>query len=200
MKRLVDVALGGALLLVLAGSGCKGKTVETDKPETLNNLKMCEDNLKEKIAYINTLNERITELEGGAAPGDSVVVVNIEGEAMKITSGSEKGPNAGTGDTKGSAKDAELYEAFVAQLKRSRGSIKKCYQAALKKNTALSAKTVTLSIGVDYKTSGQVKGTHFNPKVSDQFDQCMNSVAQNWTLPAMPKSVSFNYNQTLTPE
>lgn len=203
MNSFCRGALGAALVLTLAGVGCKGKTVEKDSPETVNNLKKCEVNLQEKVAYINTLNTRITELEsGGAGSGDAVVVVNIEGEAMEITSGAEKGPNTGNGNgnVKGTAKDVELYEAFVAQLKRSRGSIKKCYQAALKKNSALSAKSITLSIGVDYKTSGQVKGARFSPSVSDQFEQCMDGVAGNWTLPAMPRSVSFNYNQTLTPE
>lgn len=201
MNSLCRGALGAALVLMLAGAGCKGKTVEKDSPETLNTLKMCEANLQEKVAYINTLNERITELESagtGASTDDAVVVVNIEGEAMVVTSG--KGPNGRTGDATGNAKDTELYEAFVAQLKRSRGAIKKCYQAALKKNSALSAKSITLKIGVDYKTSGQVKAAHFSPTVSDQFEKCMDGVASNWTLPAMPRSVTFNYNQTLTPE
>jgi hypothetical protein len=28
----------------------------------------------------------------------------------------------------------------------------------------------------------------------------MSGVAKRWTLPAMPRSVAFNYKQTLTPE
>lgn len=200
MNRLFEGVLGGVLVLALTGFGCKGKTIEKDNPQTLDTLQKCEANLQEKVAYINTLNERITELESGGASGDGAVVVSIEGEVMKISAGADKGPNSGGGDAKGNAKDVELYEAFVTQLKRSRGAIKKCYQAALKKNTALSARTVTLSIGVDYKTSGQVKAAQFSPRVSEQFDQCMDGVASNWTLPAMPRAVSFNYNQTLTPE
>lgn len=185
------------LLLLITGAGCKGKTVVEDNPETLENLGKCEANLKEKVEYIATLNERITELESGALEG---VVVNIEGEAMKITAGGDKGPHKGSGDARGSAKDAELYAAFVKQLKRSRGAIKKCYQHALKKNSALSARTVTLNIGVDYRTNGKVKRANFSPRVSEQFNQCMDGVAKNWQLPAMPRSVSFNYKQTMTPE
>jgi hypothetical protein len=197
MKMMVA---GSALLMAMSIAGCGNKTKIEDNPETVENLNKCQVNLKEKVEYINTLNERITALENGVggAP-EGAVVVNIEG-APEIKIGKDKGPNAGSGDPKGSAKDAELYEAFVSQLKRSRGSIKKCYQHALKKNSALAGRSVTLNIGVDYKTSGQVKAANFTPRVSEQFNQCMDGVAQKWTLPGMPRAVSFNYKQTLTPE
>lgn len=197
MKNIVACA---TFALAMAAAGCKGETVVKADPQTAENLTQCESNLKEKVAYIDTLSTRITELESaGATTDDAAVVVNIEGEAMEITAGQDKGPNASQ-DPKGNAKDVELYEAFVKRLKASRGAIKKCYQHALKKNSALSAKTITLNIGVSYKTSGSVKGATFNPRVSEQFNQCMDSVAQKWTLPAMPRPVVFNYKQTLTPE
>lgn len=200
MKRKLGInsLLAIGLFALASSAGCKGKTVVEDDPETLENLTACETNLKEKVEYINTLNTRITELEGGSTEG--AVVVNIEGEVMEIKAGVSKGPNTSAKDPKGNAKDAELYEAFLTQLKRSRGAIKKCYQSALKKNSALSARTVTLKIRVDYKSSGKVKGASFSPRVSEQFNQCMDGVANNWKLPAMPRAVSFNYNQTLTPE
>ena len=128
------------------------------------------------------------------------MTVSIEGEVMTITAGKDKGPNSGSGDPKGSAKDEDLYKAFVAKLKSSRGAIKKCYQNALKKNSALSAKSVTLNIVVDYKTSGAVKKASFSPRVSEQFNSCMDGVSKKWQLPGMPRAVSFNYKQTLTPE
>ena len=190
-----DIAVAFVGLLFVAGVGCKAKTTYKDKPETLNDLASCQANLKEKVEYINTLNEQITKLEGG---GDGEVVVKIEGEVMTIVAGKDKGPHHASPG--GDAKDAELYEAFVAALKRSRGAMTKCYQSALKKNTALSARTVTLDIEVNYKTNGQVKGASFNPRVSDQFNMCMRSVSNNWKLPAMPREVTFHYKQNLTPE
>jgi len=197
MKNMVA---GLALIVVLGSAGCKGKTVVKDNPQTAENLAQCENNLKEKVAYIDTLNATITKLESGGATGEEgAVVVNIEGEAMTITAGKGNGPH-GSKDPKGSAKDVELYEAFLKRLKSSRGAIKTCYQNALKKNSALSTRTVTLNIGVSYKTSGNVNNTTFNPKVSDQFNGCMKNVATKWSLPAMPRPVSFNYKQTLTPE
>lgn len=200
--------VGSSLLMVMVcavvpavgglGGGCKGQVKVQDNPETTERLKQCTTSLKEKDEYINDLNKRVTELEGSG--GDAQVVVTIQGEAMTIKVGKDKGPNAGAGVAKGTAKDAELYEAFLSQLKRSRGAIKKCYQSALKKNGALSTRTVTLNIGVDYKTNGKVKKAAFSPRVSDQFNHCMDGVAKNWTLPGMPRSISFNYKQTLTPE
>jgi hypothetical protein len=93
-----------------------------------------------------------------------------------------------------------LYEAFVASLRRSRGSIQKCYQNALKNNATLQARSVTLNIEVQYKTSGSVTDARFSPRIDQSFDRCMDSVARRWTLPAMPRAVAFNYKQTLTPE
>ncbi len=116
-----------------------------------------------------------------------------------------KGPNgranAGTPrEPRGTANDEKLYASFVTSLKRSRASIKKCYQNALKKDTGLQARTVTLKIAVNYRTSGKVSKATFSPRISGTFDRCMASIAQHWKLPAMPRKVSFNYRQTLTPQ
>ncbi|HWM84293.1 MAG TPA: hypothetical protein VNO33_00620 [Kofleriaceae bacterium] len=179
-----------AVLLALALGACKGKTKFKDDPETAQKLTDCEKNLKEKEAYIATLEKRIADGAG------SMVTVNIEGEAMKI---SGKGPHEST-DGQGNADDAKLYEAFVASLRRSRGSIQKCYQNALKNNATLQARSVTLNIEVQYKTSGSVTDSRFSPRIDQSFDRCMEAVARRWTLPAMPRAVAFNYKQTLTPE
>ncbi|MCP4444719.1 MAG: hypothetical protein GY811_05140 [Myxococcales bacterium] len=195
------IVVCAALAMALTSVGCEGKTVVKADPQTAEELAQCQANRKEKDSYIDTLSTKITELENGGvtALGDGEIVVTIEGEVMTIASGKGKGPNGGK-DPKGNAKDAELYEAFVKRLKGSRGAIKKCYQHALKKDSALSSKTVTLNIGVSYKSSGKVKQTRFSPRVSEQFNSCMNSVAKKWSIPGMPRPVSFNYKQTLTPE
>jgi hypothetical protein len=180
-----------AMAVALALGACKGKTQYKDDPETTQKLTDCEKNLKEKETYIATLEKRLADGAG------SIVMVNIEGEAMKI---SGKGPHESTDGDAGSAEDAVLYEAFVASLRRSRGSIQKCYQNALKNNATLQARSVTLNIEVQYKTSGSVTDARFSPRIDQSFDRCMDSVARRWTLPAMPRAVAFNYKQTLTPE
>jgi hypothetical protein len=184
--------LGLTAALVALGLGaCKGKTKTQDDPETVQKLTDCEKNLKEKEAYIATLEKRLADGEG------ATVTVNIEGEAMKI---SGKGPHELASEPAGSADDAKLYEAFVASLRKSRGSIQKCYQNALKNNATLQARSVTLDIEVQYKTSGSVTDARFSPRIDESFDRCMDAVTKRWTLPAMPRAVAFNYKQTLTPE
>jgi len=177
--------------LLLALGACKGKTKYKDSPETLTNLKNCQDGLKEKQEYIASLEKRIQEMEG------EMVTINCTGEAMKVVG---KGPNERTKPAGGNADDLKLYEAFVAALQRSHGSIQKCYQVALKNNATLQSRSVTLNIEVQYKSSGQVSNSSFSPRIDQSFDSCMSAVAKRWTLPAMPRSVAFNYKQTLTPE
>jgi hypothetical protein len=182
------------LPLALAPLGaCKGKSKAKDNHQTVQKLTDCEENLAEKQSYIATLEARLAELEG---MGDSVVV-NLEGEVMKVRG---KGPSERTGTPTGSADDVKLYEAFVAALKGSRGSIQKCYQTALKNNATLQGRPVTLSIEVAYRTSGQVSDASFSPRIDGNFDRCMEAVARRWALPAMPRQVAFNYKQTLQPE
>jgi len=181
-----------AVTLVLTGLGaCKGKTKYKDSQETLTNLKDCQDGLKEKQEYIASLEKRLQEMEG------EMVTVDITGEAMKVVG---KGPNERIKPAGGNADDLKLYEAFVAALQRSHGSIQKCYQLALKNNATLQSRSVTLNIQVQYKTSGQVSNSSFSPRIDQSFDSCMSAVAKRWTLPAMPRAVAFNYKQTLTPE
>jgi hypothetical protein len=180
-----------AIAVAIALGGCKGKTSYKEDPETAQKLTDCEKNLKEKEAYIATLEKRLADGSG------TMVTVNIDGEAMKI---SGKGPHESTEGEAGNANDAKLYEAFVASLRRSRGSIQKCYQNALKNNAALQARSITLNIEVQYRTSGAVTDARFSPRIDQSFDRCMDAVARRWSLPAMPRAVAFNYKQTLTPE
>lgn len=184
-------SLVAVTLMLTALGACKGKTKYKDSDATLQKVKDCEAGLKEKQEYIASLEKRIQEMEG------EMVSVNIEGEPMKVVG---KGPNERTKPAGGNADDLKLYEAFVAALQKSHGSIQKCYQLALKNNATLQSRSVTLNIQVQYKTSGQVSASSFNPRIDQSFDSCMSAVAKRWTLPAMPRSVAFNYKQTLTPE
>jgi hypothetical protein len=186
-----------ASLLVLGlglAPACKGKSEVRPDPQTVKERDDCTKALEDKKTYIASLEKQLADQQ---LAGAGTVLVTIQGEAMQI---SGKGPHEQAGESKGSADDAKLYEAFVDSLKKSKGSIQKCYQAALKNNTALQARTVTLNIQVDYKTSGEVAKSAFEPRISEGFDQCMDSVAKRWNLPAMPRGVTFAYRQTLTPE
>jgi hypothetical protein len=180
--------------LLVATTACKGKTEVKPDPKTLEELRDCGKALEDRKSYIASLEKQLADLQLASA-GDVKVV--IEGDKLTI---SGKGPSERAGEPGGNAKDADLYAAFVASLEKSRGSIQKCYQGALKNNTSLQARTVTLDIQVDYQTSGSVSRASFNPKLSAGFDQCMDAVAKRWKLPGMPRAVTFAYRQTLTPE
>ncbi len=191
----------------LAVVACKGKVEYRDNPEVATKLTSCQKSLDEKIAYIKDLEEQAAQLKMKPA-GDGEVFITLtaplpDGAIMEIKGG--PGPNGGTGtgeprEVKGNADDQKLYEAFITAVKNSRGSIRKCYQNALKKDTALQARTVTLDISVNYKTSGKVSGASFSPRVSENFNGCMDAIAQRWNLPAMPRAATFKARQLLTPE
>lgn len=188
------VPFASLVALAVLIPSCKGKAEIKDNPKTLESLTDCEKALEDRKTYIASLEKQLADLQMQSGGN---VLVTLQGDEMTI---SGKGPHEQGGEVRGSADDAKLYEAFVAALKKSRGSIQKCYQSALKNNTALQARTVTLNIQVDYKTSGAVSRATFDPRVSDSFDQCMDAVAKKWALPAMPRAVTFAYRQTLTPE
>ena len=187
-----------ALFALTTVSGCKGDTTYKDTPETKRSLDDCQSSVKNKDEYIKQLEAQLAELKRNGT-GDEIVVT-VQGDAMTISGVTGKGPNRTAGVEKGDARDAELYEAFLAAIRKSRGKITQCYQQALKKNASLQARTVQLSIAVSYRTDGVVKGASFNPRISPAFDTCMKSVSGGWKLPSMPRAVSFSAPLTLTPE
>lgn len=188
MKRLLVVCLLSTL-----AAACGEKEVVKPDPQTESDLKQCRDDNKAKQDLIARLEKENAELKLGGGAQD--VTVTIEGDVLTVSG--KSGPVTPGGD----AKDEKLYEAFVKAVRDSRGSIKKCYQQALKKNSALQARTVTLNIQVTYKSSGAVTSTRFDPRISDTFDKCMETVAQKWNLPAFSsRSVTFQTKLSLTPE
>jgi hypothetical protein len=197
--------LTGALLAVAFAVACKGKVEYRDNPEVVSKLEACQKGLDEKAKYIKDLEARVAELEmKPAGQGEVVVMLSgplPDGAIMEIKGGAgPHGASAPPSEPRGNADDEKLYEAFIAAVKSSRGSIRKCYQNALKKDTSLQARTVTLDIAVDYGTSGKVSGSTFSPRISQHFNECMAVIAGRWKLPAMPRAVTFKARQLLTPE
>src|SRR5882762_6094434 len=87
---------------------------------------------------------------------------------------------------------------FLNVVAKSRGAIQKCYEQALKKNTGLQAKTVTLSVSASFEKSGQCKSSNFAPSLGDTFDQCIRTVASKWALPTTSPAMSFKAQVSLT--
>ena len=195
--RVVSQCVFVATVLALSTAGCKGEGKVKDSPETLRNLSDCEKAKQDKDTYIKELEKRLAD---HALQGGEEVVITLEGANLTIAAVKGKGPNSGAKVEKGSAKDIELYEAFLRTVKRSRGQLKQCYQNALKKNSALQARSIPMAIEVKYRTDGKVALAQFSPRVSADFDRCMKNAASSWVLPKMPKPVTFRSKITLTPE
>jgi hypothetical protein len=180
------------LAAVLAG--CKGETKIQDNPQTLKALEDCQQGRTDKEKYIKELEARLYDLEQKGA-GDAEVVVNISGDTLTI---SGQGPSVRSGGP--AAPDEELFESFVKQVQQSRGSMQRCYQSALKKDTNLQARTMTMDVQVRFTPAGKVSQASFSPRISDSFDTCMSTVAKRWKLEGASSPIVFRQPITLTPQ
>ena len=190
------LACGGLLLtgaLAGAGAGCKAKEKLVDRPETLDSLKKCQDNAEENKRLIASYEAEIRRLEqNGAGAGAGEIVVTIEGEIKPARPGAP----AVTIDPKLVAAQSQ---SFIDIVQKSRGAIQKCYEQALKKDTGLQARTVTLNVSASFTAAGQFQRTSFSPVISEAFDSCMRSVAGKWQLPAAAQGMTFKAQVSLTP-
>ena len=197
MKPASPVALFTAVAFLAA---CKGETKYKDTPETLSALELC----KKQRDDTKTLNDqyaaRITELERGAVqPGE--LVVTIEGDALTVKRGTGGGGGGGGGG--GTPVDdktaAALSREFLDQVEKSRGAIQKCYEQALKKNTGLQSRTVTLKLSASFAQTGSFQRTSFNPSLGDTFDNCLRTVASRWKLKPTTQAMTFQAQVSLVP-
>jgi hypothetical protein len=194
-RRLLVPAL--ALALIAALAACKGKTTYKDKPETVEALKKLQGQVDADKQLLDAQTQRLADCELAKTTGDEVTIT-LAGDEIKI---SGKGPNAQANpdDGAGDAKDAELFAAFLNLVEKSKGSIKKCYQNALKKDARLQAKTIPIKLSASFAASGKITKSNFTPSISETFDGCMRSMASTWKLPAAPKATSFTAPISLTP-
>lgn len=193
MNRWLAVAVVGALA---SSPACKPKEVIKPDPATTAELQACRQKVADQKKLLEQQDKQIADLKLNA--DDDGVVVTVQGDLLTITAGADKGPHRG--EPKGNAKDEALYAEFVKAVKNARGKIKKCYQNALKKDSKLQARTVSLNIQVNFSTSGRMTSASFSPRISDAFDKCLENVANDWKLPAAPRKVAFQYRMSLTPE
>lgn len=189
-RRLI--ALVAAALVV---SACKGEVVVKDSPETLTALTGCQDSLKNKDGYIKQLEQRLADLELQLSQAKEEVTVTFSGNEMTITGA---GPSVRQG---GPVKaDQELFAAFDKQVQGSRSAMQRCYQNALKRDTSLQARSITMTIDVRFTATGKVSKASFRPEVSDAFVSCMNSITERWTLPGASSGISFQQPVSLSPQ
>jgi hypothetical protein len=181
-------------VLVTLGTvaGCKGDKVIQPDPKTQADLDQCLKDKAEKEKLIKSEEDENAALMREKSNGKEIVVA-IEGNLMTVKPGAP-------GEVR-SIDDKVVGEAakqFQNVVERSRGAIQKCYEQALKKDAALQARTVTLSVSASF-TSGQFKGSNFAPSLGDAFDACIRTVASKWTLPPTAPAMTFKAQVSLTP-
>jgi hypothetical protein len=186
------------LLAALAAAsvlGCKGATVVKADPEVVSRLKDCAEKTKAKDDLIATYEHDLAELKLGSAAGANELVMRIDGDTLAITA-RPTGPGLPAVEDKVAI---ELGNQFVANVRKSRGNIQKCYEQALKKNSAIQARTITLQVSAKFNATGAVSKSDFRPDLGPAFDNCMQSVATRWKLTPQAQGMSFQTTVTLSP-
>ena len=179
--------------LLVAVVGCKGETVVKPDPQTQADLDQCRKDKAEKDKLIKAVEEENARLLRNQGSG-AEIVVSIEGNALTVKPG--KPGEVRPIDDKATAAASKEFLDVVA---KSRGAIQKCYEGALKKNTGLQAKTITLSVSASFSNAGAYKSSSFSPSLGDTFDNCIKTVASKWQLPANSPAMTFKAQVSLTP-
>jgi hypothetical protein len=194
MTRTSIVTSLAALMMALGTtSGCKGEKVIQPDPKTQADLDLCLKNKAEKDKLIKDEEEENARLMREKAKSTDVVVT-IEGNALTVKPG-----KPGDELPLDNKVIGEASKEFLNVVARSRGAIQKCYEQALKKNTGLQAKTVTLSVSAIFASSGQFQSSTFEPSLGDVFDKCIQQVASKWALSTSPPVKNFRATVSLTP-
>ena len=180
-------------ILLVAVVGCKGETVVKPDPQTQADLDQCQKDKVEKDKLIKAVEEENSRLMRNQGSG-AEIVVSIEGNALTVKPG--KPGEVRPIDDKATA---AASKEFIDVVARSRGAIQKCYEQALKKNTGLQAKTITLSVSASFSNAGAYKSSSFSPSLGDAFDNCIKTVASKWQLPANSPAMTFKAQVSLTP-
>lgn len=195
MTRQRSALLSSVLALGFVAGGCKGETKTVPDPQTLSDLEACKKNSEEKDKLAKAVQDENDYLRAHGGSGSACeVTVAIEGNALTVK------PSTGGGPPPVDSKvAAAASKEFLDVVAKSRGAIQKCYEQALKKNTGLQARTITLTVQASFAGSGSYKDSSFSPSLGDTFDQCIKTVASKWVLPQNSPAMNFKAQVSLTP-
>jgi hypothetical protein len=190
MRHVIAILLPAAFAF-----GCKGETVVKDNPDTLRALDVCNKTLEESKKLAQALQDENARLMRGSGTGGEIVV-SIEGNMMTV-----RPPKPGETRTIDDKVVAAASKEFEDLVHKSRGAIQKCYEQVLKKDTALQARTVTLTVSATFTGQGAYQNSafHATQNLGDTFDNCMKTIAQKWQLPQNSQTMTFKAQVSLTP-
>jgi len=180
------------VLTALIANGCKGDTVVKPDPQTQADLDQCRKDKDEKDKRIAALQDENAQLMREKGSG-AEIVVSIEGNALTVK------PHTGGPPPIDDKAAAAASKEFLDVVARSRGAIQKCYEQALKKNTGLQARTVSLAVSASFSGTGAYQTSSFAPSLGDTFDNCMKTIATKWALPTNSPAMTFKATVSLTP-
>ena len=189
----VSAPLMALVIALSVGAGCKGDAVVKVDPQTKEELDRCAKEKTEKDKLIKAVEDENARLMREKSAG-AEITVSIEGNALTVKPGAP-------GEVRPIDDKAvgEASKEFLNVVAKSRGAIQKCYEQALKKNTGLQARTVTLSVSASFAPSGQFKSSNFAPSLGDTFDSCIRTVASKWVLSTTSPAMTFKAQVSLTP-
>ena len=193
MRTSIVTTLAALAVTLGTTAGCKGEKVIQPDPQTKADLEQCLRDKAEKDKLNKALGDENAALMREKASG-AEIVVSIEGNALTVRPGVPGEVRPLDDKVVG-----EASKEFLSVVEKSRGAIQKCYEQALKKNTGLQAKTVTLSVSASFAPSGQFKSSNFAPSLGDTFDACIRTVASKWVLPSNSPAMTFKAQVSLTP-
>jgi hypothetical protein len=178
-------------LLVLAAAACgaEGKTTANDD-RILGELATCKEERDKVKGSLKTCTDKFAALNqesGGGDAGPEELVVRVENEQLTIV-GRQRGgkplPNGGGGAVALTDEEQAVTESVTSLIRASKSAIERCYVQALKANEDLENRAITLDIKVLVSPDGRVSHPSLSPRVSQQFDACMKTVASKWKVKA----------------
>jgi len=185
---------------VTSFTGCKGggdeewmkrfneannKVVECKKD--LSELKSQNAELKQKLALAMTAPARVQLTD----PDILNLIAEIKG---KHGAGADGDIVLGKGDL--NPKEASKVVRQGAQ------ALQKCYERALKKNTALQMQSgLGVMLEITVRPSGQVATMNLSPQIDNEMTECIRSTVTHWKFPPFAgESVVVAQKLTLTPK
>ena len=193
---LAKISVSVVVFALGLGAGCKGETVIKADPQTQADLDAANATLAEKNKLLASLQDQVAKCQGPAQPSPNDIVVAIEGTVLTV-----KPAVGGTGTFRPVSDEAagESAGKFTDLVAKSRGAIQKCYEQALKKDTSLQARTVTLNVSSTFNAEGAHTGSSFTPSLGSAFDECIRAIAAKWSLTKNLPVKNFKAQVSLVP-
>ncbi len=144
---------------------------------------------------IQRLEAELAARERDSAQAASEIVIALEEGPVLTVQAAKPGEVRGIDD-----KTALVAsKTFIEVVAKSRAAIQSCYQGALKANTALASKTVSLVISATFTSGGAYQRSTTSPSLGATFDDCLRLVIAGWKVAGLTNATTFKAQVSLQP-